>query len=296
MAVVGTSTAVESSTSRAELFFSPFARISWGAIFAGLFLIVAVQLILSLLGIAIGLSTVRPADPANPSAGALSLGAALWWIASNWTALVLGGYVASRLAQGANVVDGILHGFVTWALALVVAVVVFTGAVGAGIGSIANVANSIVPSSGAMAAAAGNGGQGGRFADAARQLMQQQDPAKLSDEAAAAEVAAGAARIAAGDKSVDRDRLAQVIAAKAQISPDDAKRRISEWEERARQTAREVADKAVTVGRSVAIWTFIAVLIGAIGACLGGWIGAAHSITGARVVQTRETLRVADGD
>src|SRR5690606_6320180 len=130
-------------------------RISWGAIIAGLFLIVAVQLILSLLGIAIGLSTIRPADPSNPSAGALSLGAALWWIASNWTALVIGGYVASRLAQGANQVDGVLHGFVTWAVALVVAVVLFTGAVGAGIGGVANLANAVVPQAPAPTAEAG---------------------------------------------------------------------------------------------------------------------------------------------
>jgi hypothetical protein len=294
MANAGTATALEATRSRAELLFSPFARISWGAIIAGLFLIIAVQSVLSLLGVGIGLSTVRPSDPQNPSVEALSLGAALWWIASNWTALVIGGYVASRLAQGANAVDGILHGFVTWALALVVAIVLLAGAVSAGIGAAANVAGAVMPRPAAMASGASQG-EGGVTA-AARQLLRRQDPASMSDEAAAAEVGAGAARILAGDKDVDRDRLAQIIGAKAQISPDEAKQRLTEWEQAARQQAKVAADRAVQIGRSVSIWTFVVVIIGAIGACLGGWIGAAHSAEGARVVRTRETLTVGEAE
>jgi hypothetical protein len=284
-------TALETTRSRAELLFSPFARISWGAIIAGLFLIIAVQTVLSLLGVGIGLSTLRPMDPQNPSVEALSLGAALWWIASNWTALVIGGYVASRLAQGANSVDGMLHGFVTWALALVVAIVLLAGAVSAGIGTAATMAGAVIPRPAAMASGA-TGGQGG-VTEAARQLLRRQDPAAMSDEAAAAEVGAGAARILAGDKDVDRDRLAQIIGAKAQISPDEAKRRLADWEQAVRERAKIAADRAVTIGRSVSIWTFVVVIIGAIGACLGGWIGAVHSAEGAHIVRTRETLRVA---
>jgi hypothetical protein len=289
---------LETTRSRAELLFSPFARISWGAIIAGLFLIIAVQSVLSLLGVGIGLSTVRPSDPQNPSAEALSLGAALWWIASNWTALVIGGYVASRLARGANVVDGILHGFITWALALVVALVLLAGAVSAGIGAAANVAGAVMPRAAAMASGGSQGqgqGQGGVTA-AARQLLQRQDPASMSDEAAATEVGADAARILAGDKDVNRDRLAQIISAKAQISPDEAKKRLADWEQTARQKAKAAADRAVQIGRSVSIWTFVVVIIGAIGACLGGWIGAVHSAEGSRIVRTRETLTVAEPD
>ena len=57
---------------------------------------------------------------------------------------------------------------------------------------------------------------------------------------------------------------------------------------------RQAADRAVTVGRHVAIWTFVAVLIGAVGACLGGWVGALHSMEGTQVIRTSETLTVAD--
>ena len=39
----------------------PFARISWGSIFAGAIIAMATQLVLTLIGMAIGLATVNPA-------------------------------------------------------------------------------------------------------------------------------------------------------------------------------------------------------------------------------------------
>ncbi|HMO27051.1 MAG TPA: hypothetical protein PKB10_12360, partial [Tepidisphaeraceae bacterium] len=49
-------------------------RFSWGAIFAGLFTALSVMLVLSVLGVAIGLSTVdRHDDPRN-----YGIGAGIW--------------------------------------------------------------------------------------------------------------------------------------------------------------------------------------------------------------------------
>jgi hypothetical protein len=45
----------------------PFARISWGAIFAGAVVALAVQLVLTLIGGAIGLATLSPATGQSPS-------------------------------------------------------------------------------------------------------------------------------------------------------------------------------------------------------------------------------------
>jgi hypothetical protein len=51
----------------------PFARISWGAIFAGAVVAIATQLVLTLIGGAIGLATLNPATGQNPSAQRLAL-------------------------------------------------------------------------------------------------------------------------------------------------------------------------------------------------------------------------------
>jgi hypothetical protein len=75
-------------------------QISWGAVFAGVAMVLAVQILLSMLGLGIGFSTVDPAqNGGTPSASSLSIGAGLWWGASYFLALVIGGHVAARLAR-----------------------------------------------------------------------------------------------------------------------------------------------------------------------------------------------------
>src|SRR5712672_4117957 len=73
-------------------------RISWAAIFGGVILIVAIQLLLSLLGAGIGLGTVDTSAGSTPSPSSLGLGAGIWRVVSSCIALVAGGYVAAWLA------------------------------------------------------------------------------------------------------------------------------------------------------------------------------------------------------
>ena len=78
-------------------------RISWAAIFGGVILIVAIQLLLSLLGAGIGLGTVDTNAGSTPSPSSLGLGAGIWWVVSSCIALVAGGYVESLSHPGGNV-------------------------------------------------------------------------------------------------------------------------------------------------------------------------------------------------
>ena len=90
----------------------PFARISWGAIFAGAVVALATQLVLALIGGAIGLATLSPATGQSPSGTALGVGAAIWLVISSLLSLFAAGYVAGRLGGTFN---GWLHGLATWA-------------------------------------------------------------------------------------------------------------------------------------------------------------------------------------
>jgi hypothetical protein len=87
-------TAVEASPG----FERPFARISWGAILAGAIIGLATQLILTLIGAAVGLATLSPATDTGPSGTTLGIGAAVWLLISSVVSLFLGGYIAGRLA------------------------------------------------------------------------------------------------------------------------------------------------------------------------------------------------------
>src|ERR1700737_2691291 len=87
-----------------------YRRISWAAIFGGVVLVVAVQLLLSLLGAGIGLGTVNTNIGSTPTARRLGIGAGVWLVISSCIALGLGGYVAARLAGLEVRLDGVLHG------------------------------------------------------------------------------------------------------------------------------------------------------------------------------------------
>src|ERR1700710_1847654 len=73
-------------------------RISWAAIFGGVIMVLAVQLLLSMLGAGIGLGTVNTNGGTTPDAQTFGMGAAVWWVISSIIALGFGGYVSAWLA------------------------------------------------------------------------------------------------------------------------------------------------------------------------------------------------------
>src|SRR5262245_35491040 len=80
-------------------------RISWGAIIAGLIVTLVCQILLSMLGVAIGASSIEPLQEQKPLEG-LGMSAAIWWIVSSLISLFLGGCVAGRLAGVPRKADG----------------------------------------------------------------------------------------------------------------------------------------------------------------------------------------------
>jgi surface antigen len=80
------------------------ANVSWGSIFAGVVTFLAVTVLLSLVTAGIGL-------------GGSGIGAGIWSVIALAIALAAAGFVAGALA----VRSGLLHGFLTWATSLVVA-------------------------------------------------------------------------------------------------------------------------------------------------------------------------------
>jgi hypothetical protein len=85
--------------------------IRWGAVLAGVAVGISIQLVLTLLGIATGLST------ANVSQGdTVGTGPLIWAGFSMLVAAFVGGYVAARMSGLKRKADGVLHGAVSWAV------------------------------------------------------------------------------------------------------------------------------------------------------------------------------------
>ena len=262
-------------------------RISWGAIFGGVILVVALQLLLSLLGAGIGLDTVNTNAGTTPDASSLGIGAGAWWVVSSIIALAFGGYAAAWLAGIELRWDGVLHGLITWGIASLLTVYLLTSAIGGIIGGGASAL-------GGLASAAGSG-----IKDAAQpvaqaagvtpDMLQQQaqaylkpanpDPATMSPQDAQKEVVSNLATYAKGgpDAAAAKTRIVAIMAAQQHISTDqaskqfdDAQAKLQQAKAQAVQTAKNTADATATAAAHTSFAAFADLLIGAIAAAVAG--------------------------
>ena len=94
-----------------------WSTLSWRAVFTGVVIALAVQLLLSLLGAGIGFTLVSNTDPATAEhAGRAALGVGLWWIVTSVLAVFIGAWCASELSPPGTERSGALQGVVVWAV------------------------------------------------------------------------------------------------------------------------------------------------------------------------------------
>lgn len=90
-----------------------YSRVSWGALFAGLFVALTVSVVLSALGAAVGLSA------ADGAAGdTLAVGAGVWAIATALIAFFTGGCVVSRCTAGESRTEAAIYGVILWGVTM----------------------------------------------------------------------------------------------------------------------------------------------------------------------------------
>jgi hypothetical protein len=271
-------------------------RISWGAILAGGLFAVAVGAMLNVLGLAVGATTIDPAQPGEtPGAGLLGIASGIWLLVANLIGLAAGGWVAARLSGTSDDTDGVLHGLSVWAISFLVSAVLL-GNVLAGTASTAMTGASAIL--GGTAQGAGEAaGQAARamapqlagtidaqqLADRLRNGLETGgDPARMSTDQRRAEIARLLGqRLRQGDfLPGQRERLAQIVGAEYGLPPAEAQSRISRLEAEARQVAAQAETEARAAAQATAeatatgaYWIFAALLLGAVAAVLGARLG-----------------------
>lgn len=113
-------------------------NLSWGAVIAGTITFLSVFIVLSLITSALGFGLFSP-ENSNPFDG-VGTGTAIWTIISLLLSFLVGGFVAGLSARR----TGILHGFLTWSLSVLVLVYFVASSVGAVVNKTADVAGSAV--------------------------------------------------------------------------------------------------------------------------------------------------------
>ena len=133
---VSTTHSVPTTTATYDTAPAPTHRVSWGAVLAGVTVALVTQLLLGVLGIAIGASTIDPLRQQDPTSG-LGTGAGIWFVITGLISLFAGGWTAGRMAGIHRVVDSSLHGILTWGVATLFTFYLLTTGVGAIIGGAA---------------------------------------------------------------------------------------------------------------------------------------------------------------
>lgn len=117
-------------------------HVSWGAIFLGLIIAIASQILLGMLGIGLGFTILDPSDPMG-GIGAWSIGTALYFVLIQIIALFIGGYVAARLARARTDQSAMFHGASIWALATIIMVWLGTTTAGLAISGLSGAVSGV---------------------------------------------------------------------------------------------------------------------------------------------------------
>jgi hypothetical protein len=148
-----------------------FPAIRWGAVLAGVAVGISVQLALTLLGIATGLSSIEVTDGES-----FGMGPLIWAGISMLVAAFFGGYVAARMSGLKRKADGVLHGAVSWAVTTIMFAVLATSIGGTLVSGVFNNMSQLARVSGASGespVAAMMRAQGGRVDPQAMRQLQQ---------------------------------------------------------------------------------------------------------------------------
>ena len=250
--------------------------VSWAAVTAGAFVSAALSLILLALGAGLGLSSVSPWSNVGASASSISTAAIVWLIVMQIISSSMGGYLAGRLrTKWASIhTDEVYfrdtaHGFLAWAVALVVMAAFLTSAATYMVGAAA------ASAAGGTGTATGVQADGreldshGYFVDA----LFRSDSAKPDSNGASVRGEVGrilAQSLRGGSVPVaDKSYVAQLVATRTELSQTDAEKRVSD----VFAAAQQAADTARKMIAHALLWVFLALLIGAFFASFAATIG-----------------------
>jgi hypothetical protein len=250
-------------------------RVTWGAVFAGIVVALVVQLLLNLLGLGVGLSTVGVHAADNPDAGSFSLAAAIWWIVAGIIAAFIGGLVAGRMSGRPLRSTAGWHGLIAWAgTTLVIA-----WAVAASVGGLLGGAFNTL---GGVGAAAGGGATALVQSEQPFAAIQQdvQRATGVNDPKAASAAVMDYLKSATTEDPAEaqaaRGEAVASLARAANITPEEANARLTNWEGQYKQVEAKARQAAEVTRKAVAqasIYGFIALVLGGIAGWIGGMVG-----------------------
>jgi hypothetical protein len=269
------------------------SAINWGPIIGGAASAIGVTLILVMFGSGLGLTMVSPWSDQSSSAATVGISAAIWLVVVQWLSAALGGYITGRLRTkwAAVHTDEVFfrdtaHGFVTWAVATIIVAGFLTSSLsslaGAGAQAVGTAAQTAGIAGSAAAASSSDETSGNPatsyFTDALLRPQQISANAQSDNGAATAEISRILMNGAAAGEIPEDDRvyMANIVAARTGLSPEESKARVDTVLKRiedAKVAAQQTADEARKGAATTAMVGALSLLVGAFISCAAAALG-----------------------
>jgi ElaB/YqjD/DUF883 family membrane-anchored ribosome-binding protein len=243
-------------------------RVSWGGVWSGFLFGMGVLLLLSTLGLAIGVSAADIPQRDLNSSG-LGIGAAVWSGASLLIALFVGGLVATRVGMVFDRTAGMIQGALVWVLAILGIIYLAASGISLVTSSAFSLLSGVTRQVGA--AVTGTAELGDLASGDVNQIL-----ARLRDPQTAKTIAAATGMSQQEIESKLSSIQARVEAAKdnPEQAAAEAKQGLQEFATQAGKRAESAAAKAQPYA-SAATWTTLgAMVLSLIAAIVGALVGA----------------------
>ncbi|WMT87279.1 hypothetical protein NO932_01370 [Pelagibacterium sp. 26DY04] len=256
--------------------------VDWPAILAGGVVAAAISLVLLAFGSAVGLSLTDPFGREGVSLFWIAVAMALWVVWVQVSSLMIGGYLTGRMRkrnydateEESDIRDG-FHGLLVWATAVVITAILALGGLGTLVNSVGAAAGGIAQGAGAAA--------GGAITEAAEDAPFQSSIDRLlrtpttEGDAAATRDEVGRILVEGvtgeGISEDDRAYLAQLVAARTDMSQEEAQARVDEVIAQAQAIQDDIVAAAEQARRVAILGAFLTAASLAVGAA-GAWFAA----------------------
>ena len=273
MAIV-TERAEETLDERTNILPPQGPRVRWGGVMSGLFIAIGVLMVMSALGLAIGVTALGdPREATGDTASGLGIGAGVWAFITLLIALFLGGLVSTKVTDRPDRPGAVMHGALVWVLFFLFTIWLIGSGISLGLSGLFGAMSELAR--GATTAVAAGGGdlvQTLGLQEPNRVIEKLDDPATASTLAAATGMSNEEARAALGDL---RSRVEAVRDDPARVAAE-VRGFLAQYSERAKQQAMVAAAKAQR-GATIGSWITFGVLVVTLGVAIAGAMGGVPS-------------------
>lgn len=238
-------------------------RVAWGGVWSGLLVAIGLMLLLTVLGLAIGVSAADVGPGESGNAKGLGISAAIWSGVSLLIALFIGGMVATRTGMVHDKSTGMIEGVLVWILAVLALIYMAGSGIGTLSGSVFGALGGVTQGA---AAAVRNVDVGDLTSGDVNQIV-----ARLNDPKTVQLVAAATGMPQQEARSTLSGIAQRVEASRADPAQALAEARRGAQELSSRVSARvEQAAARAQPYASATMWTTLIAMVLALAAAIGG--------------------------